>query len=195
MSRRFLEIGPQLKAVSRGRLAPRIGSQWDLLDVEKRPGIDIVGTWGEWSRQGTTVKPLPIKNGTYEHVYASHVLEHIWWWLTVPALKDVHRILKSGGKCEMWVPDGDLILEGWNKRQMMDKWTKHNEERNPMKWVNGRLFTYGPGVDNWHRAIFDAHYLADCFVEAGFVNVHPASRPTGPDNHKRINMGCVGFKP
>jgi SAM-dependent methyltransferase len=195
LSRRFLEIGPQLKAVSKGRPAPRISAEWDLLDVEKRPGIDIVGSWGKWSGRGATVKALPVENGTYEHVYASHVLEHVWWWLTVPALRDVHRILKPGGKCEMWVPDGDLILEGWVNRKMMDGWTKHNRERNPMKWVNGRLFTYGPGVDNWHRAIFDAQYLADCFVEAGFVNVHPADEPTGPDNHKRINMGCVGFKP
>jgi len=74
LSRRFLEIGPELKTVSKGRRPPRIGPEWDLADVGKRPGVDIVATWGEWSGRGERVKPLPVKNGTYEHVYASHVL-------------------------------------------------------------------------------------------------------------------------
>ncbi len=191
---RKLEIGPQLSTVSKGRMPPRIGPDWDLLDVESRPGIDLVGEWGKPTPDNLGVVPLPVEDATYVHVYASHVLEHVWWYLTVEALRDAARLLKPGGILECWIPDFGKVIECYNEKRMGDKWRRHNPDNDYMNWVNGRIFTYGPGVDNWHRAAYDSENLQKRFTDAGLLDVHQLDTPTGKDNHKWINLGVAGMK-
>lgn len=52
-----------------------------------------------WSMENT---PLPFKDGEFDIIIANHVLEHVknWW----ACLNDMARILKVGGKMEIWVP-------------------------------------------------------------------------------------------
>jgi len=47
---------------------------------------------------------LPFKDGTIDYVYASHVLEHIN--NVTDLIKEVHRVLKTGGRFEIYVPYG-----------------------------------------------------------------------------------------
>lgn len=170
---KHLEIGPGDCPVDR---------QWDLLDVERGPGIDVVARWGD--------EKLPVADDTYDLVYASHVLEHIPWFKTDRALGEVFRILKPGGILEVWVPDFDKILEAYRAGRCGDDWRKHNPRSDPWRWFNGRLFTYGPDP-NWHRAVFDARSLRGCLEQAGFGNVHKLTEPRGYD-HGAINLGMRG---
>ncbi|HEV8441089.1 MAG TPA: methyltransferase domain-containing protein, partial [Methylomirabilota bacterium] len=49
---------------------------------------------------------LPFKDETFELLYASHILEHIPWYQTDATLKEWTRVLRPGGKLQIWVPDG-----------------------------------------------------------------------------------------
>ena len=172
---KHLEIGPGDYPVDR---------QWDLLDVKRAPGIDVVARWGD--------EKLPVADRLYDLVYASHVLEHIPWFKTARALREVFRILKPGGVLEVWVPDFDKILEAYGAGRCGDDWRKHNPRSDPWLWFNGRLFTYGP-APNWHRAVFDARSLRSRLKQAGFGNVHKLTEPRGYD-HGVINLGMRGTR-
>ena len=44
-------------------------------------------------------------DGSYHHVYASHVLEHGGWGLGLAALQEWRRVLRRGGALSVAVPD------------------------------------------------------------------------------------------
>lgn len=65
------------------------------IDIRKNKVIDIVGD----------AKSLPFKNECFDHVYASHVIEHFQHKEIGPLLTEWVRILKIGGKIEIRCPD------------------------------------------------------------------------------------------
>jgi predicted SAM-dependent methyltransferase len=169
---RVLEIGPGTHPVNR---------QWDTMDIVGNPTY----------RHDVRILPLPIRSQKYDLVYMSHILEHVPWFQTVDLLKEVHRILKGDGTVEIWVPDFKKIVDAYICRKPGDGWRKFNPDRDFMTWINGRLFTYGPGEENWHRAAFDESFLREQLKKAGFRHTAPLKKPRGYD-HGMINLGVVG---
>lgn len=174
-----LEIGPGKR---------KIGGSWVTMDCIMRPGVvDVVHDIRE--------TPLPFKDDKFEIVYLSHVLEHVEWTRTQDVLKELLRILKPNGVVEIWVPDLKKLVAGYLDPSLIknDGWYRFNEEKNPTTWFNGRLFTYGPGEENFHRAAFDAEHLRMHLEKAGFKDIQPLSKPRAAD-HGWINLGMCGFK-
>lgn len=135
--------------------------------------------------------PLPFVRGQFTLVYMSHVLEHIPWTQTVSFLQEIHRILEPGGVVEIWVPDFEKIVQSYLSKTPGDPWRKFNPAGDYMTWVNGRIFTYGPEDENWHRAVFDYQYLVQCLEAAGFHTTKRLTKPRGYD-HGPINLGVSG---
>ncbi|MBI5822158.1 MAG: methyltransferase domain-containing protein [Verrucomicrobia bacterium] len=50
-------------------------------------------------------KRLPLRDGSMEFIYCSHVLEHFDRWEAVRVLKECHRCLRDGGIMRIVVPD------------------------------------------------------------------------------------------
>lgn len=177
MSGRRLEIGPG---------AAPLGEGWETLDVTpaREPG-QWQAVWG--------VSRLPFDDATFELIYASHVLEHVPWFRTHHALAEAHRILRPGGCLELWVPDFGYLVECYLAYQCGDDWRHQNPDGDPMRWLNGRLFAYGPPQANWHRAVFDRVGLTRQLLAAGFAAVTRLDSPRGYD-HGRINLGVTAWK-
>lgn len=175
---RKLEIGPGNKG--------RINKTWETMDIVKKPFVDIV--------HDASVIPYPIKSNIYDLVYMSHILEHIPWFKTIKTLKEVYRIIKNGGIVEIWVPDFAKIIKAYINPRLMHKdgWYKYNPEKDIMKWINGRIFTYGP-EPNWHKTVFDRSYLSKCIKKAGFNSIKNIKKPRGYD-HGWINLGMSARK-
>lgn len=185
---RQLEIGP----------GPSRLPGFETLDVVGGRHVDYVA---DASRR------LPFRSETFDLVYASHILEHIPWYLSQAVLIDWVRILKPGGALEVWVPNGLLIcraLVDFEDRGLdyieRDGWYKFNPERDPCVWASGRLFTYGDGTGdpchpNWHRAIFTPRHLCHLLMRAGLAAVVELQRSDvrGHD-HGWINLGMMGRK-
>lgn len=174
---RALEIGPGKRRILPGCITT---------DCTARDGVDVLSNWGH--------VPLPFKDGEFDLVYACHVLEHVPWWKTQTALKDVLRILKPGGCFEVHVPDFNYIIQCYFHGACGDDWRKFNPDNDPMVWVNGRIFTHGPNDDNIHRACFDKTSLRQHLTQAGFINIGHDNKPR-TNNHGRINLPAIAYKP
>jgi SAM-dependent methyltransferase len=184
-ARRLLEIGPGARPLQ----------GFESLDVVGRRHVDYVCD----IEQG-----LPFGAGTFDLVYSSHVLEHVPWFASARVVNDWFRVLKPGGRLEVWVPDGEMIarvlLTAARTGSFIedDGWRVRNEPGSPDLWANGRLF-YGanPGYPSWHKAVFTEGWLTELFAGAGFVAVRRAGADEyrGGANHGPINLGIFGDKP
>lgn len=171
------------------------------------PQADTVGILGDKSTYHCHwgYEPLPIPDGTYDMVYASHVLEHVSWYHIGFALSEVYRVLKDGGEFEVYVPNFAYIVECYLNRRCGDGWRVFNKSSNYMTWVNGRIFTYGEDAtesgsikrvipQNHHKSCFDASYLCECLEKAGFANLQVLSSRRRGVSHGPIDLGVVATK-
>lgn len=185
---RYLEIGP----------GPSRIKEFETLNVFWASNVDYVAD---------ASKKLPFKTGTFDLVYASHCLEHIAWYQVKDTLCEWVRIIKPGGKIEVWVPNGLEIARAFvdaedekDNRIDLDGWYKFNTNKDPCVWANGRIFSYGDGngtkIDpNWHMCLFSARYLKSLMESCGLMDVVPLQRSQvrGHD-HGWINLGFTGTK-
>jgi SAM-dependent methyltransferase len=70
-----------------------IRSGWVNLDVAALPGVDVV--------HDVSDLPLPFDDASFDEIAAKDVLEHLDW---IPVLRDLHRILRQGGRLEVTSP-------------------------------------------------------------------------------------------
>lgn len=183
---RHLEIGPGAKRVE----------DFETLNVVGGRHVDYVTD---------ATRNLPFPDDSFDIVYASHVLEHIPWYESRNVLEEWTRILKPGGRLEIWLPDGELICEvildlshGKDNPAYRDGWKMLNPEGDPFLWANGRLF-YGANnaYPSWHKAIFTETSLKALFETVGLQDVHRVDESVyrGGANHGPINLGIWGTKP
>lgn len=188
MKQRYLEIGSGEKRID----------GFETLNVVEGPDVDHVCD---------ASKPLPFQDGTFDLIYASHILEHIPWYMTEDTLREWVRVLKSGGVLEVWVPDGlkiceTLVLAEYEGTNLidLDGWYKFNQRKDPCVWAAGRIFTYGDGTGNpdhpnWHRAFFTPRYLKELFEHIGLVHVRQMDPPEARGRkHGWITLGVRGIK-
>ncbi len=164
--------------------------------------------FGDADYVADATKPLPFEDDTFEVVYASHIIEHVAWYQLKDVVKEWVRILKPGGRLDIWTPDGLKIckafveaeLEG-GERFKEDGWWKNNEGQDPCLWANGRVFTFGDGTgttqsSNWHRALFSPRFLRELLEATGLEDVREMDRSeVRTYDHGWINLGMTGVKP
>lgn len=66
---------------------------WVNLDSANIPGVDIV--------HDIEKLPLPFEDEEFDEIHCDNILEHVEY---IPVLKDLHRILKLGGRLVIRVP-------------------------------------------------------------------------------------------
>lgn len=146
---------------------------------------------------------LPFANDTFDLIYASHVIEHLPWYSLCEVLQEWVRVLRPGGRLELWVPDGlkvcQSVLAAENDRLVgcPDGWAMLNPTGDAYLWANGRLF-YGanPHYPSWHKAMYTPKSLVAIMQGLGLRDVRllEAAENSGPDNHGWINLGARGVK-
>jgi len=162
------------------------------------PGFETVDMTGEptfLARWGFEDLSQGLGRGAFDEVYSSHALEHIPWNRTHVALTDVFNVLRPGGLFEVWVPDFEYIVGCYQNRVCGDDWRRDNPDGDPMLWVNGRIFTYGPEFDNFHLACFDYEHLSICLSRAGFVEIERLEKRTRGTSHGPIDLGIRCVRP
>ncbi len=186
LTARRLEIGP----------GPRRIEGFETLNTVGWLNVDYV-----WD----ATRPLPFDDGTFEIVYASHILEHVSWRGIPETLREWVRILAPGGRLEIWVPDGYKLAkllvdldDGVPRDEWQDGWKDAEVRGDPWRWANGRIL-YGLRDDypSWHQAIITPAALARWMAEAGLEGVAPLRSPDEVRGHDHgwINLGMVGTKP
>jgi predicted SAM-dependent methyltransferase len=168
--------------------------------LEIGPGENPLGSPPEWTHLDFDDflwgrDPIPLGSGTVDELYASHVLEHVPWTQTAAALAEALRVLAPGGLLELWVPDFGYIISCYQNHVCGDAWRRHNPAGDPMTWVNGRIFTYGPDERNWHHACFDSEHLRKVVQAAGFTDARICPERRRGTSHGLIDLGVTARKP
>lgn len=181
---RALEIGPGPKRIE----------GFETVNIVYGRDVDYIAD---------ATKSLPFPSGTFDIVFASHVLEHTPWFRLDQTIEEWVRVLKPGGQLEIWVPDGHKIsalivdLEaGLQRDEWRDDWRPFNSENDPFKWANGRLL-YGVRSDypSWHQAILTPKFLISLLSRAGLNHISlMEDTQTRGERHGWINLGVRGYK-
>ncbi len=186
---RRLEIGP----------GPRRLPGFETLNVVGGRNVDYIADASQ---------RLPFADRTFDLIHASHIIEHIPWYQTANALREWVRVLKSGGRLEVWTPDGLKIARAFVAAEdegslefHADGWWRFNESKDPCVWMSGRCFSYGDGTGradhpNWHYALLSERHLRNLMTNAGLIDIRTLERADvrGHD-HGWINLGLAGTKP
>lgn len=128
---------------------------WEIFDALPRQGADHVGTCKDLSR---------FPDGTFQDVYASHVIEHLDYVDEIAStLKEWHRVLAPGGRLYVSAPDLDTLCELFLLRE-----TTTIEER----FLIMRMM-FGGHTDEFdhHVAGLNEEFLRDYLRKAGFGDI------------------------
>src|SRR5256885_206946 len=71
-----------------------------------------------WSRDVLRLnfnRPFPFASDSFQAVYSSHTLEHLYHENALAFLKECYRILQHGGTCRVVVPDLRSIVSRYEK--------------------------------------------------------------------------------
>src|ERR1700742_4819396 len=83
-----------------GGTQPKQG--WEILNIQEGPGVDHVGSISDLSRFAAR---------SIDEIYASHVLEHVPGADVPKTLSGIYRVLKTGGRFLVSVPDMDVLCK------------------------------------------------------------------------------------
>jgi len=99
-----------------------------------------------------------MSSSSVDLIYASHVLEHFSHRETGSVLSDWHRILKTGGKLLISVPDFSMLLRMY-------------EENGDIGSIKSFLMGSQSNSFDFHRNIFDGPSLRTLLEQLGFSEI------------------------
>jgi hypothetical protein len=124
---------------------------------------------------------LPLPNAWASEVLAIHILEHVPPARLVPTLAEWLRVLQPGGRLQVHVPNGPVLMEALMTRPLPEKWPLMGsllgmycgpQDRDPRSLEHR----------SDHQIIFDFEVLRWALDAAGFTDVEDLTR-TASDRH------------
>ena len=136
------------------------GINMDVLDHEL---VDI--------KHDLRILPLPLKDNEVDEIYSKFFLEHVSWRILPKFIKDVHRILKPGGRAVFIVPDLRKQMEFVMRREQFTLepvvqmiFGDQNYEDDKWQW-------------NAHASSCSSELYEALFKQAGFSHFHSSPLP------------------
>ena len=77
-------------------------SGWKILNIQNKDGVDFIGDISDLSQ---------FEDESINEIYASHVFEHVPQKKIISTLSGINRVLKTGGKFYVSVPDIDVLFK------------------------------------------------------------------------------------
>lgn len=145
-------------------------SDWVNVDAYPAQRIDCI-----WDCR----YPIPLPSSSARGVFTEHFLEHLDYEVEAPAfLKECHRIMQSGARIRIVVPDAEAFLrgyveEGWTTLQKLRLLSAENVDpnynypyRTKMQLINVLYRQFQE-----HKYAYDYDTLADLLFSIGFSEV------------------------
>lgn len=132
-------------------------------------------------------KRFPYRDGEFEAVYSSHVLEHIPPADAARCMREVYRVLAPGGVARIAVPDLDLRIRSYDPEKADE-------------WFERLLETRQTRSKNRHHWMYNEVSLRKLFRDAGFSEIHRCEYRVGrcPDveimDHRPGSLILEGIK-
>lgn len=169
-----LEESPTVTtAERRGSNFPKLNLGCDDRLMEGYENVDI--------DTGVNAECLPYHDGTFDEVYASHVLEHISHRKSEATIKEWVRVLKPGGVLKIAVPSFEWCIKAYQEQRQA-----------PL-----HLFMMGGHMDehDYHKAIFDDAGLRTLMEKAGLWSIEPWKSEHVDCASLECSLNLMGWKP
>ena len=126
---------------------------WEVMDAIAAPHVDHVGDARDLRR---------FADGTFEEIYASHVLEHFDYATELPAaLQEWRRVLVDRGRLYVSVPDLDILAQ---LLLLKDQATMQERYEVMRMMFGGQRHEF-----DYHYVGLNEEFLAEFLRQAGFV--------------------------
>ena len=131
---------------------------WKILNIQKRDNVDFVGDISDLSQ---------FKDNSISEVYASHVFEHVKYIDVKKTLSGIYRILTSGGKFYISVPNMNVLF-----RQFLEK---KNQTKTKIKIMR---MIFGGQTDEYdfHYFGWDFELLSGLLKNVGFDEIEKVEK-------------------
>lgn len=127
------------------------------MDVQRRPEVDYVGDI-------TDLSQFPA--GSFDDIYASHVLEHVPQAKMLATLQGLRRVLADGGKVMISVPDLDVLCRLFLDRELPAETRFH---------VMRMMYGGQVDADDFHYVGLNLDLMLEYLTAAGFSRVERVS--------------------
>lgn len=120
-----------------GLWAPKNWGNYDVspgLRLRKIPilgNLVPTGPFGDWPKNvkyGNIITGLPLPDNSIDHLYCSHVLEHLALEDFRAALRNSYRLLKPGGVFRFVLPDLEGLIKDYQNNNSIDASMEFMEE-------------------------------------------------------------------
>jgi predicted SAM-dependent methyltransferase len=130
-------------------------------------------------------KPLPFPDGSASAIYASHVLEHLYFEQGKRLIREAFRVLRAGGILRVVVPDLNTIVQEYLGERPFGPLSGELGSLRPADRLNHRLLMHWPTAPSgnllyriynaWqdfhsHKWMYDADSLIALFQAEGFAD-------------------------
>ncbi len=138
-------------------------------------------------------KKLPFPDRSIDYIYSEHFLEHLSYSDALDCVKDYRRVLKSGAKLKLVLPQVEGAFRAYLKKDLsffthvfeaagVDIAISDTEQLTPIDWLNHAVFNHrdylwsAPGGE--HQYLYDEQkvlqMLRDCgFAQVSITDFHP----------------------
>ena len=117
----------------------------------------------------------PFPAGSFQYVFAEHLIEHIPWESGLRMLKESYRILAPGGKIRIITPDLAKYFYLLNHETDPEVQRFIAANRNVFEWPDtpvGAAYVFNKEMREWgHVFIYNAEALQRTFKLAGFTDI------------------------
>ena len=131
---------------------------WKIFNIQKRDNVDFVGDISDLSQ---------FKDSSISEVYASHVFEHVKYIDVKKTLIGIYRIIVSGGKFYISVPNMNVLF-----RQFLEK---KNQTKTKIKIMR---MIFGGQIDehDFHYFGWDFELLSGLLKNVGFKEIEKVEK-------------------
>jgi predicted SAM-dependent methyltransferase len=165
--------------------------KWGLLSKRRLVYLDLgsgfkkgVGNWVTVDQSGADInwdlrRKIPLKDGSIDKIYSSHLLEHIPYEQLIVFLGECRRILREGGEFLVCVPNARYYIEAYMAGEMFSP--KSNWYLPAMVDTESCIdqLNYIAYMGGEHKYLFDEENLLKTLLKSGFSSA--ASRKFDPD--------------
>jgi len=173
MTKKFLHVG--CGSLDKNGATPEFAKAlWDetRLDIDEDVNPDVVASITDMS---------PVASSTYDAVYSSHNIEHLFAHEVPPALREMSRVLKDDGYLVITCPDLQSVCEQVANNKLMDP--LYQSGMGPIAALDilyGHRASIASGNHHMaHKVGFTAKVLhstiANCGFKSAIVAQHKAS--------------------
>ena len=144
-------------------------------DIRNVAGVDLVCPAWELDHH--------VDYNSAEHIFSRHFFEHLTFAQGKYVLSMGHKLLQSGGICEMIVPNITFHIDQWVNRRTPKELTQ--AKAGLWGWQNDQF------EDTWpvHKSGYDKQTLMQLYDDYNFVNV----KSIEPVTNRHLHV--IGYKP